>query len=141
LAEYRGRFAELEALGVGVAALSVDEPKRSRSLAAELRLPFMLLCDPAREVVRSWGLLNEREKGGIAYPATFVLDRDRTVRFRSLDRTVARIDLGELLAFLKGGADAKAPREPARRAIVPRLGDFLRVTANVLRHGVRSPRS
>jgi peroxiredoxin len=141
LAGYARRFDELESLGFRLAALSVDPPERSRAFAAQLGLRFPLLCDPARDVVRAYGILNEREKGGIAYPATFVLDRDRTVRFRSLDRTASRVDLDALFAFLRAGVASPAPAEPTRTRIVPRLYDFIRILGNALRHGMRSPKA
>jgi hypothetical protein len=140
LAEYRDRFAELTSLGLGLAALSVDTPERSRALAEQLGLSFPLLCDPAREVVRAFGVFNEKENGGIAYPATFVLDRQRTVRFRSLDRLASRVDLGGLFDFLRGGIEGAAPATPKRKGFFPHLGDFARVTRNALRFGVRSPK-
>src|SRR5262249_4162619 len=110
------------------------------ALAEQLGLRFPLLCDPGREVVAAWGLFSREEKGGIAYPATFVLDRDRTVRFRSLDRTAARVDLEGLFAFLRSGLQGSAPAAPARRMIVPPLGDWVRITVNAIRHGIRSPK-
>jgi peroxiredoxin len=140
LAGYRDRHTELTALGFGLAAISVDTPERSHALADQLLLPFPLLCDPAREVVQAYGLLNRDEKGGIAYPATFVLDRTRTVRFRSLDRLASRVDLDGLFAFLRSGVDSVAPEMPVRSTITPGFRDFLRVTANAVRHGVRSPK-
>lgn len=140
MAELRDRFAELDALGFRLVALSVDEPRRSLALADQLDLPFTLLADPSREIVTRWGLLNPREKGGIAFPATFVIDRDRVVRFRSLDRTAKRVVLDDLFAFLRAGIDSNAAT-PRRSGVVPRLRDFLRVTGNVLRHGLRSPKT
>ncbi len=120
--------------------MSVDEPVRSRALKEQLALPFELLSDADREVVQAYGILNREEKGGIAYPATFVLDRDRTVRFRSLDRTVARVDPDTLFAFLRSGLGAVPPEVPGQKAVIPRLGDVARMIANMLRHGVRSPK-
>jgi peroxiredoxin len=140
LAGYSDHFAELTALGLGLVALSVDEIERSRALTEQLALPFPLLCDPGREVVEAYGLLNEKEQGGIAYPATFVLDRARTVRFRSLDRTAKRVNLEGLLAFLRAGITSSAPDTPARSGVVPRARDWLRILGNALRYGVRSPR-
>ena len=140
MAEYRDRFAELTALGLGVVALSVDEAQRSRALGLQLHLPFPLLCDPAREVVRAYGLFNAKENGGIAYPATFVLDRDRTVRFRSLDRTAKRVDLEGLFTFLRSGISSPPPAVPVRSGIVPRARDWLRIARNMLRYGIRSPK-
>jgi len=140
LAGYRDRFAELASLGFGIVALSVDEPERSRALIAQLQLPFLLLCDTSREVVRAYGLFNEKEKGGIAYPATFVLDRDRVVRFRSLDRTASRVNPDELFSFLRQGIDSAPPATPARSKVVPRLRDYVHVIGNAIRHGIRSPK-
>ncbi|AKF05142.1 peroxiredoxin family protein [Sandaracinus amylolyticus] len=136
LGQYRERWGELDALGFGLVAISVDEPQRSSALAAQLELPFRLLCDARREVVSAYGILNAGEKGGIAYPATFVLDRDRTVRFRSLDRTASRADLDVVLAFLRGEA---VPDAPARAGLLPSLGDWTRTFGNALRFGLRSP--
>ncbi len=141
MAEYERRLPELRSLGTALVALSVDAPERSRALAAQLGLSFPLLCDTSREVVRAFGVYNAKEKGGIAYPATFVLDRDRTVRFRSLDRTASRVDLSGLVAFLRGGIDCVAPARPPCATLVPSLRDWVRVTRNAVRFGVRSPRT
>ncbi len=140
MAEYRDRFAELSSLGLGLAALSVDEPERSRALAEQLQLRFPLLCDPGREVVRAYGLLNEKEKGGIAYPATFVLDRERTVRFRSLDRTASRVNLEALFTFLRSGITSAPPATPARSRVRPTPRDWMRILGNAIRYGLRSPK-
>jgi peroxiredoxin len=140
LAGYRDRFADLTSLGLGLVAVSVDAPERSRALMAQLELPFPLLSDAGREVVQAYGLLNRGEKGGIAYPATFVLRRDRVVRFRSLDRVATRIDLSGLFAFLRGGLEQAPPGAPARSRIFPMARDFLRSARNVLRYGVRTPK-
>jgi hypothetical protein len=112
LAEHARRYDELAGLGFGLAAISVDVVERSRALADQLQLPFPLLCDPGRDVVRAYGVFNEQEKAGIAYPSTFAIDRDRVVRFRSLDRTTSRVDLDGLFEFLRGGT---APSEPPAR--------------------------
>lgn len=141
MAEHQRHYAELASLGFELAALSVDDPERSRALAEQLGLRFPLLCDPSREAVQAFGVFNAKEQGGIAYPATFVLDRDRTVRFRSLDRLASRVDLEALLAFLRGGVASRPLDAPARSAVYPRFRDFLRVTKNALRFGVRSPKA
>jgi peroxiredoxin len=144
LAEYKGRYEELASLGYKLVAVSVDTPERSRALADQLRLPFTLLCDPAREVVQLFGVFNRKEKGGIAYPATFVLSRERVVRFRSLDRTAARVDLDGLFQFLRrddDDVDVAPHRPPARSRIAPTFADWARMVKNALRFGVRSPKA
>jgi peroxiredoxin len=141
LAEYRDHAAELRQLGVDIAAVSVDPPERSAALRAELALPFTLLGDTRREVVERWGVFNRAEKGGIAYPAVFVIDRDRTVRYRSLDRMRSRVSVDGIVAFLRAGMDSAAPAVPVRSRVRPGIGGFYRALVNVLRMGIRSPRS
>jgi peroxiredoxin len=137
LAEYARRYDELAGLGFGLVAISVDVTERSRALSDQLALPFRLLCDPGRDVVRAYGVFNEKEKGGIAYPSTFAIDRERVVRFRSLDRTASRVDLDVLFEFLRGG---NAPDQPQRAKISPGLRGFGRAVKNVLRFGLKSPK-
>lgn len=137
MAEYQASYDEIRSLGAQLVALSVDPPERSAALRASLGLQFPLLCDPGREVVEGWGLLNPYEHGGIAYPAVFVLDAARVVRYRSLDRLASRVSSGELLAFLRGKHSAVAPR---RSLLLPGLRWFWQAFLNVLRFGARSPR-
>lgn len=136
MADYRDRISEFTAVGARVAALSVDDPARAEAMRRELDLPFAVLCDTARAVVTAWGLLNTREHGGIAYPAVFVLDRDRVVRHRSLDRTASRVDAGAVLALLRG-----EPVVAKRRVSWPGLQAFVAAFRSALRRGVRVSRS
>jgi len=117
-----------------VAAIAVDDPARSEPVRRELRLPFPILCDTRREVVRAWGLFNAKERGGIAYPAVFVVDRERIVRWRSLDRLASRVDTGAVVAFLREGG----PPSP-RRLVIPRPGDFVRALRNMIARGSKTP--
>ena len=106
-------------------------------MRVELRLPFPVLCDPERAVVTAWGLLNAREKGGIAYPAVFVLDRNLVVRYRSLDGTAARVNAEAVLSFLRSGM-AESADPPKRRTFWPGLRAFVTALRSTLRYGVRS---
>ena len=131
----------LAAAGFGVVALSVDDPIRSEGLRRSLGLRFPILCDPGRSVVRAWDLYNGAERGGIAVPAVFALDRERRVLFASVDRTAARVDPRATLAFVAArSAGAAPPAVPPRAERVrPRLRDFARAVANALRFGSRTP--
>ena len=140
MAEYRDRDADFTRRGARVVALSVDLSERSEPLRNALRLPFPLLCDPQRRVVERWGLLNQKEHGGIAYPAVFVIDRDRTVRYRSLDRTAARVHADDVLAFLVSGDTRPAEGHPRRARVLPNPRDWFLAITNALGRGVRTPR-
>ena len=134
LAEYRD--ADFAAVGTHIVALSVDEKERAEAMRTQLRLPFPVLCDPQREVVTAWGLLNTKEHGGIVYPAVFVLDRDRKVRYRSLDRTATRVSTEAVLAFLKDGMQSTTEKPPVR-TIWPGFRTFCTAFRSAFRYGIR----
>jgi peroxiredoxin len=139
LADYRDRYAELRGAGAEVVALSVDDRTRSEAMARELELPFPILCDPRREVVERWGLLNRAEKGGIAFPATFVIDRDRKVRFRSLEDVGRRASAPDMLTYVRALAGDRAAAAPNQTRVKGAM--FLRAIGNMIRRGIKVPRS
>ena len=81
MADYREHYLEIRSAGASVVAISVDAPDESEALRVHLSLPFPILCDTERRVVRDWGIYNSREKGGIAQPAVFIIDPSQVVRY------------------------------------------------------------
>jgi peroxiredoxin Q/BCP len=139
LADYSGHFDDFRAAGAGLAAISADDAARTEPIRQELGLKFPLLCDTGREVINAYGLLNRGEKGGIAFPASFVIDRERVVRFRALEAVASRVSVEQLLKFVRElGRGADPQTKPRNSGVFPGLM-FLRATMNALRHGVRSP--
>lgn len=67
----------------------------------DLGIKFPVLSDSNRETITKWELLNANEKGGIAFPATFLIDRGRVVRFSAVEETLRRVPAREMLAFIK----------------------------------------
>jgi hypothetical protein len=110
LADYRDRTDAFLRAGYRVAALSVDEPQRTEHLRRALSVSFPIWCDVERQVVRDWDLFNPREKGGIAVPATFVLDGERRVRLSSIEDVRHRADADEVLACVRTQATQVAKR-------------------------------
>ena len=138
MADYSEHDGEIRATGASVAAISVDPPKKSEAVRQVLQLPFPILCDTERRVVQQWDIYNAREKGGIAKPAIFIIDRDSNVRYHSIDTTSARVPASEIVRILQTKEEAL----PARRKLyLPRLADFIRAIRNAARFGVRSPRA
>ena len=136
MAEYASEYDAICAVGGDVVALSVDARARSEAVRADLRLPFPILSDSARTVVRAWDLHNPKEMGGIAVPAVFVIGPDLRIRYRSIDTTRARVRTDGVLGFLRGDANGDSiARVPVRAG----LGDFARAIANVVRRGLRTP--
>jgi peroxiredoxin len=141
LADYSDHLEDFRAAGADLVAISVDDAARAEPVRDELGIEFPLLCDTRREVVTAYGLLNTRENGGIAFPACFVVDRDRVVRFRALEDVVSRVSVDQLLGLVralgKGGEETKTT-QPRKRGVWPGAM-FLRATMNALRRGVRVP--
>ena len=140
MADYSEYLDEFRAAGSELVAISVDDAARAEPVRQELGIQFPLLCDTRREVVKAYGLLNSGEKGGIAFPASFVIDRDHVVRFRALEEVASRISVDQLLELVRelGRGAAEPQTNPRKRGVFPGLM-FLRATMNAMRHGVRSP--
>jgi peroxiredoxin len=134
LADYRERYAEIRAAGADVAAVSVDPPEKSAVVRRQLQLPFEILCDTDRRVIQDWDIYNPKEKGGIAKPATFILDPGRVVRFASVDEVAKRVPASEITDYLRNARMAA----PSRKSQFPHLGDFIRAIRNGLRLGAKS---
>lgn len=78
--------AELAAEGIGLAAISVDEPADSKKLAERLGVEFPLLSDPGATVTAAYGVKMQDEV--LAVPATFVIRPDRTIAWKYVGDTV-----------------------------------------------------
>ena len=129
MADYRDHYTEFRAAGADVVAVSVDPPIKSEALRRELRLPFPILCDTERRVIKDWGIYNPNERRGIAKPAIFVSDRDRTVQYSKIDDVATRVPASEIVRILRG----TGRREAQRKVCIPRLSDFFRAIRNMLR--------
>jgi peroxiredoxin len=130
LTEYRDRYQEIRDAGSSVVAVSVDAPKTSETLRRDLNMPFAILCDTQHRVVQEWDIYNAREKGGIAKPASFVIEPDRTVRYASVDSVAMRVPVSEILLVLQS---LREERQVRRKTCVPRPTDWFRAIGNLLR--------
>lgn len=135
MADYREQYAGIRAAGADVAAVSVDPPGKSAVVRRQLQLPFEILCDTDRRVVRDWDIYNLKEKGGIARPATFILDLGCVVRFASVDEVAKRIPASETADYLRHARMAA----PSPKSQFPHPSDFIRAIRNGLRLGVKTP--
>jgi peroxiredoxin len=92
--ELRGLGAvseELAARGGVLLAVSVDTPEESRALAQAEKLPFRILADTTRDVLRRYGLLHAGGGPGgadIAVPALFLVRPDGRIAWRHIARRV-----------------------------------------------------
>jgi alkyl hydroperoxide reductase subunit AhpC len=133
LADYAGFHDQFVASGAEIAALSVDAPSESKVVTDELRLPFPLLCDEDRSVVTAWGMLNRHERGGVAYPALFILGPDLVVRHRVLEGTVKRLWAEEALRRIREPERAAAQADRGARVVFPARDHWLLALRNAWR--------
>ncbi len=136
MAEFRDLFDDFRAVGVQIAALAVDPPKQSRRVRRQYELPFPILCDTEKDLVRSWGLFNAKEKGGIAVPAVLLIGCDRRFQLVMTEGIATRVRAADLLTSVPAyaAADDSAEALPAnaqrQRVIFPSLLDFGRAIWN-----------
>lgn len=112
-------------------AVSVDPPEKSEKLRLELHLPFPILCDRERRVIQEWDIYNPRDKGGIAKPAVFVIDRNRAVRYGTVDAVATRVPASEIVRVLQATARYRSIQ---RKVYIPRPAEWLRAIRNSFRH-------
>lgn len=141
MAEFRARYDEIRGSSADIAALSVDDAGHSEPVRALYQLQFPILCDPQAEVVKSWGLFDPDEKGGIARSAVFVIDPGLRVRFVSVDTTISRVRAEGVLEYLRAAAAGKAqPAPPPRRVVIPTLGEMVRTAIPSLKLAISPPK-
>jgi AhpC/TSA family protein len=116
----------------------VDSQEQSHALNRDLELPFQLLCDTGKKTTNLYQLLNPHEHGGIAYPAIFLIKKDGVIGYRSLDRTAQRVNLSEILEYLKELAqnpDHQMKSTSSKGLIIPSVGSWLQIGKNMVMRG------
>ncbi|HEY1294615.1 MAG TPA: redoxin domain-containing protein [Chloroflexota bacterium] len=99
--ENHDRFA---AVGATLLGLSVESARAHAAYAQQLELPFLLLSDLNREVVREYGVMYTREQRhregfyGVSKRAVFVVEPTGIVRYAWItDDSLVEPDLEEVL--------------------------------------------
>ncbi len=93
-------------------------------------MPFAILSDTEKRVIQNWGIYNPREIGGIAKPSVFIVDRNRTILFASVDRTNSRVPTSDIVRILQTSEDATAVPP---KSYFPHPMDFARAIRNNMR--------
>lgn len=76
-------YAQFAAMGVTVAGVVGQEPGRLQAYLTAHPLPFPMLPDPERAVIKAFGVYHfiGVDAYNIARPSVFLIDRDRVVRY------------------------------------------------------------
>ena len=104
---YQQVLPQISALGATLVAISPEKPDFALAMAEKKKLTFPVLSDPRNKVARAYGLVfamtpemkamtqgtfqvnladrNGDESWELPVPATFVIDRQRTIRYAHVD--------------------------------------------------------
>ena len=93
--QIRDLHTDIQAAGLDVAGISPQEPDSHRRFSDKHELPFRLLCDPDKVVIRMYDV--DGPFGVGVRRATFLIDQDRTVR----DAVLADVRIGRHTAFIE----------------------------------------
>lgn len=93
--QFRNLYGSIEAAGLTLAGISPQSPESHRAFQGKYHLPFTLLSDVGRCVVRMYEV--EGPLGLGVRRATFLIDPQRTIR----DFVVADLRIGRHAAFVR----------------------------------------
>ncbi len=82
--------------------VSTDSAEELDAYRVKSGLPFMMLSDSEKKLIKEYDLVNESERGGIAVPAIIVIDRDGKTRYSHVQAKYLRIRNKRLLQELEG---------------------------------------
>lgn len=91
----RDLHEDLAAAGINVAGISPDTPDRHHRFRATHELPFTLLCDPDKEVIKMYDVNGPLGFG--VRRATYLIDTGRTIR----DAVLADFRIGAHENFIR----------------------------------------
>ncbi len=138
MAEIKKNINSFRDLNISIAAISTDSIKQSQAVEREMELPFDLLCDVDKKVIKMYDILNPFEHGGIAKPAMFLILPSGKIGYRSIDGTARRVDLSDLLEFLETygtDKDNKASLGVKKKWVIPSPKETWQLTRNMVLRG------
>lgn len=86
LCDYRDQQRMFQEYGVQVIGISSDPCPKHREFREKFQLPFRLLCDPEKNIARTYGCTSLLMFGGISR-AVFVINREGKVVYRYVEPT------------------------------------------------------
>ena len=84
--ELQSHQADFATRSIRIVAISADPVEKSRALAKDLGLTFLLLSDPELTAIRAYGV--EDVGNDIAWPSEFLVDRGGAIRWRDTAKSV-----------------------------------------------------
>ena len=103
-----------------------------------MNLSLSLLCDEDKNIIELYNLKNPFEHGGIARPATFIINPEGKICYRSIDGTASRVDLTDEFSFLEKfnkDTNHKMIVKPKKSWIIPSPKSNIQMTINMFALG------
>lgn len=92
-------------------AISVDPPAQSKQVVERFKLPFPILADESREVIRKYGVVHSAggpDGSDIAIPTLMLIDKDGRVLWeRTAPNVLDRMDPADVLAAVRAAFSSK----------------------------------
>jgi peroxiredoxin len=121
LIDLQEQVEQIQAAGLGLAALSYDSVPVLADFASRRGITFPLLSDPGSATIRAYGILNttvpadNQRSYGIPFPGTFFLNSDTVVTAREFANTYQERTTAATL-LLRRGNDIEVPADRQRIA-------------------------
>jgi len=74
-------YSEFQKFDAVILAISTDTIENSKRTKEEFDIQYPVLSDPEADVIRDYGVYSWEED--IAFPATFIIDREGIIRWQS----------------------------------------------------------
>ena len=92
-------YAAIQAAGAELIAISSDAEAATKQNVQNQGLKFVVLSDPDVKTISDYNVVNPGNKR-IARPASYVLKKDGTIAWKSLDGVAVRIPTEQILTEL-----------------------------------------
>lgn len=92
-------YAAIQAAGAELIAISSDGKAATKQNVQNQGLKFVVLSDPDVKTISDYNVVNPTNKR-IARPASYVLKKDGTITWKSLDGVAVRIPTAQILTEL-----------------------------------------
>ena len=83
------QYSAIKSHNAVVVAVSVDDLSNAQAMARNSGVPFPILYNPEKDVVKAYGVLNPQDNN-LARPSTFIIDSSGVIRWKYLGSTYDR---------------------------------------------------
>lgn len=97
----RRRYEQFRGAGAELYTVSTDTEEALAEYRRRNDVPFEMLSDKGKKVIKQYDVYNPSERDGVAVPAVFIIDRSGVVRYSNIQGKLIRIRNKRLLKELE----------------------------------------